>query len=343
MEGGKDAHCGAIVPWRSLLSPGPLPSLSPAILPVASLRCYHHLSWCVSRDRSNDPHRVHTQAPREAEARLIRCGRPGGGSGEHMVTADAAGLILRVRRAKNSARHSDVDRARLRPRPPTGVRPWLDTPPSASPKPVSWLRTPIAPRLKGMSLASTRRTPSASFCSRARAYAPSRRSTSSRQAAQPNKSAKSDAIRERALHVHFAPLHARDVASDHRRRYCRDFASSLLPKPRSKAHTALRAVFDYATVVLEPHDVRFNNPADKRLLRHLGWTPKSRSENKPHPAVDWRIMPSVVGELSQHGRGRRGLRHPYDRDGQCALKPRVSPSGPTSILKPAHGRRRSPI
>jgi integrase len=51
--------------------------------------------------------------------------------------------------------------------------------------------------------------------------------------------------------------------------------------------------------MLEPHDVRFNNPADKRLLRHLGWSPKSRSENRPHPAVDWRVTPSVIVELSR--------------------------------------------
>ncbi len=117
-------------------------------------------------------------------------------------------------------------------------------------------------------------------------------------AARPNKSAKSDRIRERALYTHFAPLHARDVAAI----TVADVAGilrKLAPETAVKSHAAVRAVFDYAIVMLEPHDVRFNNPADKGLLRHLGWSPKSRSENKPHPAIDWRIMPSVVGELGR--------------------------------------------
>jgi integrase len=114
----------------------------------------------------------------------------------------------------------------------------------------------------------------------------------------PNKSAKSDRIRERALYTHFAPLHSRDVAKIK----VADIAGilkDLAPETAVKAHTAVRAVLDYAAVVLEKHDGRFSNPADKRLLRHLGWKPKSRSENKPHPAVDWRIMPSVLAELSR--------------------------------------------
>jgi integrase len=112
-----------------------------------------------------------------------------------------------------------------------------------------------------------------------------------------NKSAKSDRIRERALHTHFKPLHGRDVASI----TVADvfgILRKLAPETAVKSYTAIRAIFDYAIVMLEPYDVRFNNPADKRLLRQLGWSPKSRSENKPHPAVDWRIMPSVVAELS---------------------------------------------
>jgi integrase len=116
--------------------------------------------------------------------------------------------------------------------------------------------------------------------------------------ARPNKSAKSDRIRDRALRVHFAPLHASDVSKI----TVSDVAAilrKLAPETAVKSYTAVRAVFDYALVVLEPHGVRFNNPADKGLLHHLGWSPKSRSESKPHPAVDWRIMPSVVAELSR--------------------------------------------
>jgi integrase len=116
-------------------------------------------------------------------------------------------------------------------------------------------------------------------------------------AARPNKSAKSDRIRERALHTHFAPLHARYVDKI-RAVDIVGILQSLAPETAVKSHAAVRDVFDYAQAVLEPHDVRFNNPADKRLLRHLGWSPKSRSENKPHAAVDWRIIPSVVSELS---------------------------------------------
>ena len=113
-----------------------------------------------------------------------------------------------------------------------------------------------------------------------------------------NKSAKSDRIRDRALRVHFAPLHASDVSKI----TVADVAGilrTLAPETAVKSYTAVRAVFDYALVVLEPHSVRFNNPADKGLLRHLGWSPKSRSENKPQAAVNWRIAPSVVSELSR--------------------------------------------
>ena len=118
------------------------------------------------------------------------------------------------------------------------------------------------------------------------------------RAARPNKSAKSDRIRELALHKHFAPLHARDVSTI----TVADVAGvlrELAPETAVKSHTAVRAVFDYAIVMLEPHGVRFNNPADKRLLRHLGWSPKSRSENRPQPAIDWRLLPSVVSELGR--------------------------------------------
>jgi integrase len=117
-------------------------------------------------------------------------------------------------------------------------------------------------------------------------------------APRPFKNAKSDRIRERALHIHFASLHAHDVAKI---KVADVFGilRKLAPETAVKSHAAVRAVFDYAIVMLEPHGVRFNNPADKGLLRHLGWSPKSRSENKPHAAVDWRIIPSVVSELSR--------------------------------------------
>ena len=51
--------------------------------------------------------------------------------------------------------------------------------------------------------------------------------------------------------------------------------------------------------MLEPHGVPITNPTDPRRLRQLGWSPKSRSESKPHPAVHWSLMPEVVAELSR--------------------------------------------
>jgi integrase len=112
--------------------------------------------------------------------------------------------------------------------------------------------------------------------------------------APPYENAKSDAIRERALHIHFKPLHARDVASI----TAADIAGvlrTLKPQTAIKAHAAVRAVFDYAAAVLEPRGVTLINPADPRRLRSLGWSPLR--ESTPHPAVDWRVMPSVVAEL----------------------------------------------
>ena len=117
-------------------------------------------------------------------------------------------------------------------------------------------------------------------------------------AARPFKNAKSSAIRERALRVHFAPLHPRDVAAI----TVSDVAvilRKLSPETAVKSHSAIRAVFDYATATLEPHGVTVINPADPRRLRSVGWSPKSRSENKPHAAIDWRTMPSVVSALSR--------------------------------------------
>ena len=117
-------------------------------------------------------------------------------------------------------------------------------------------------------------------------------------AARPYKNAKSDRIRDRALHIHFAPLHARDVASI----TAIDVAAvlrGLASETAAKAQSTIRAVFDYAAATLEPHGVVIVNPADPRRLRQLGWSPKSRSEGGSHAAVDWRIMPEVVNELSR--------------------------------------------
>jgi integrase len=116
--------------------------------------------------------------------------------------------------------------------------------------------------------------------------------------ARPYKNAKSDRIRNRALRVHFAPLHSRDVASIK----AVDVAAvlrALASETASKAQSTIRAVFDYAAAMLEPHGVVIVNPADPRRLRQLGWSPKSRSEGGSHAAVDWRIMPEVVSKLSR--------------------------------------------
>ena len=59
------------------------------------------------------------------------------------------------------------------------------------------------------------------------------------------KNAKSTTIRGRALRVHFAPLHSRDVASI----MVADVAAilrTLKPQTAVKSHAAVRAVFDYA-------------------------------------------------------------------------------------------------
>jgi integrase len=114
--------------------------------------------------------------------------------------------------------------------------------------------------------------------------------------APPYKNPKSNEIRERALRVHFAPLHSSDVTSI----TASDVANILRPLANQtavKTHTAIRRVFDYAAAVLEPHGVVIINPADPRRLRAVGWSPKPPSESTPHAAVDWRIMPEVVAEL----------------------------------------------
>ena len=98
------------------------------------------------------------------------------------------------------------------------------------------------------------------------------------------------------MRIHFKPLHPRDVAAI----TAADIVSVLQPLAREtaiKAHSAIYRVFDYAITTLEPLGVQMFNPADPRRLRSVGWSPKSRSENKPQPAVDWRIAPSVVSAL----------------------------------------------
>jgi integrase len=118
------------------------------------------------------------------------------------------------------------------------------------------------------------------------------------KAATTFKNARSDEIRTRALRVHFAPLHGKDVASFSSLDIA-DILRSLRSETAIKAHTAIRAVFDFAATVLEPHGVRISNPADPRRLKAVGWTPKPHSQNVPHPAVDWRQMPEVVDELGR--------------------------------------------
>ena len=106
-------------------------------------------------------------------------------------------------------------------------------------------------------------------------------------------------IRDCALRVHFKPLHGRNVASI----TAADVAGvlrTLKPQTAIKSHAAIRSVFDFAIATLEPHGVRFNNPADKRLLRHLGWSPKSAKASTPHPSLDWRRMPEFMAELARH-------------------------------------------
>jgi integrase len=118
------------------------------------------------------------------------------------------------------------------------------------------------------------------------------------KAATPFKNAKSDEIRTRALRVHFASLHGRDVAELSSLDVA-DILRPLKPQTAIKAHTAIRAVFDFAATVLEPHGVRISNPADPRRLKAVGWSPKPHSQNVPHPAVEWRRAPEVIDELSR--------------------------------------------
>jgi integrase len=119
------------------------------------------------------------------------------------------------------------------------------------------------------------------------------------KAAPAYKNAKSTAIRDRALRVHFAPLHSRDVASI----TVADVAGilrTLKPQTAVRSHAVVRAVFDFAATVLEPHGVAIINPADPRRLRALGWTSKSTRASTPHPALDWRKAPEFMAELARN-------------------------------------------
>jgi integrase len=126
------------------------------------------------------------------------------------------------------------------------------------------------------------------------------------KAAPTFKNGKSTAIRSRALHIHFKPLHQRDVTSI----TVADVAAilrTLRPQTAVKSHAAVRAVFDFASVKLEAHGVTVTNPCDPRKLRQLGWSPKSSRASTPHPALDWRQMPEFMAELARHD----------DTDAQC--------------------------
>ena len=134
---------------------------------------------------------------------------------------------------------------------------------------------------------------------RARSLLARRLTTISPKQRPPYKNAKRR-IRERALRVHFALLHSRDVAAI----TAADVANilrTLKPQTAIKCHTSIRAVFDYATTVLEPHGVVIVNPADPRRLRSLGWSPASPRSSVPHPSLDWRRMPEFMAELARHG------------------------------------------
>jgi integrase len=119
------------------------------------------------------------------------------------------------------------------------------------------------------------------------------------KAAPTFKNAKSEKIRDRALRVHFLPLHARNVGSI----MVSDVAGilrTLKPQTAVKSHAFIRSVFDFAAAMLEPHGVALVNPADPRRLRSLGWSPKSVKASTPHPALDWRQMPEFMAELVRH-------------------------------------------
>ena len=113
------------------------------------------------------------------------------------------------------------------------------------------------------------------------------------------KNVRSDKIRDRALRVHFKPLHELDVTAVTAKSVA-SILRSLAQETAKKAHPTLRSVLDYAQALLEPQGVTFVNPADPRRLRAFGWTPKSAKASTPHPALDWRQMPEFMAELARH-------------------------------------------
>ena len=116
------------------------------------------------------------------------------------------------------------------------------------------------------------------------------------KAASQFRNPKSDEIRRRALLVLFAPLHAKDVAKITPADIA-DVLRMLKPETASRAYTAIRAVFDYAEVVLLPCGVTISNPANTRSLAALGWKRKSRKTHVPQPALHYEHVPEVVSEL----------------------------------------------
>ena len=118
------------------------------------------------------------------------------------------------------------------------------------------------------------------------------------KAAPAYKNAKSDAIRERALRVIFAPLHRMDVAAIAPADIA-DILRPLRPATASTASTSIRAVFDYAEALLRPLGVIIHNPAAPRPLAALGWRRKSRKTHAPYPSVHWKRIPEVVAEVGK--------------------------------------------
>jgi integrase len=118
------------------------------------------------------------------------------------------------------------------------------------------------------------------------------------KAASRFKNPKSNEIRLRALRVLFAPLHSR-AAAEVTTAEIADILRPLRPETASRAYTAIRAVFDYAEVVLRPLGVTVHNPTSSRSLAALGWKRKSRKTHIQHPAVNWRLMPEIVAEVAK--------------------------------------------
>jgi integrase len=216
------------------------------------------------------------------------------GPGEHTVTADAPGLILRVRASKKGVitrtwivRVTDGGRRR---------RMGLGQYPSVT---LGQARQKAADARRKLAEGID---PSVTAKRRERVAEVARMLTLAKaidgSPSPKYKNPKSHEIRERALEKTFAPLHARDVTTI----TAIDIANilkPLAPQTAIKSHAAIKRVFDYAAAMLEPHGVPLINPADLRRLRQLGWSPKPKSESTLHAAVHWRVIPEVVAELSE--------------------------------------------